>query len=272
MKFRHFFAVRTAAIVLCGLAWVNCAWAREYRPDELIVSDPISAPSAIPTSTAAPTPTVAPTPIVAPTPKVESAVKKPALAIPAGKTPNFQRPLRDIARDLKLPLPLPRGRIVISKAARQLELFDGTRLIKRYRVALGSNPRGPKQRRGDDRTPEGRFTICTRNNRTSAFHIFLGLSYPDVPDIERGLRQGKISPREYQLSRRRLASRSAPLWETRLGGWVGIHGGDDAAFARRRRAQRGRADWTAGCIALSNAQIEEVFAATRLGTSVEIRP
>jgi murein L,D-transpeptidase YafK len=171
-----------------------------------------------------------------------------------------------------LVLPLRNARIVVWKAQRRLELFDGNNLIKTYRVALGSQPTGHKQRQGDGRTPEGQYFICTRNAQTSAFHIFLGLSYPALPDATRGIQNRAITAREYQVIRQRLASRSAPLWRTRLGGWVGIHGGSDANFAQRTTRKRGSNDWTAGCIALTNAEIREIYAATKMGTPVLVKP
>jgi len=180
--------------------------------------------------------------------------------------------LRGAAQRLKLPLPLPDARIVVTKSARRLDLYNGKTLVKSYHVALGSKPTGHKAQRGDGRTPEGQFYICTRNASTSAFHIFLGLSYPALPDAAKAVQKKIISWREYQLIQQRLSSRSVPLWRTRLGGWVGIHGGTDAAFAQRQRKARGTSDWTAGCIALTNREISEIHTATRLGTPVLVRP
>jgi hypothetical protein len=216
----------------------------------------------------------------APEEQAEAAAKlpqRPSGELPTSAPPSTPKPrapesLRAAARRLKLPLPLPQGRVEVDKSARTLELWSGKTLVKRYRVALGPSPVGHKQKQGDGRTPEGRFFICTRNSRTSAFHIFLGLSYPGLPDASRGVAVGKISPREFAAIRSRLASRQAPLWRTRLGGWVGIHGGTNASFAAKIRQKRGHADWTQGCVALSDREIEEIHAATILGTPVDIRP
>ncbi len=180
--------------------------------------------------------------------------------------------LRSIVTRRKLALPLKEANIIIRKADRRLELYSGQTLIKTYRVALGDNPAGHKQRQGDSRTPEGHFYICTRNAKNSAFHIFLGLSYPGVPDAKRAVDSKQITWREYQIINQRLASRGRPPWETKLGGWVGIHGGSDASFAKKMRNQRGKNDWTAGCVALTNQEIAEIHAATVLGTPVEIKP
>ncbi len=180
--------------------------------------------------------------------------------------------LSSIVARMGLTLPLPQARVVILKSQRRLELWSGTRLVKTYNVALGGNPRGAKQKQSDNRTPEGRFKICTRNSTTSAFHVFLGLDYPSLGDAARGVRSGLITPREYQTIRSRLASRQRPLWETRLGGWVGIHGGTGKAYAQKQANKRGRPDWTAGCIAVTDREIEEIHSATKLGTPVWIRP
>jgi lipoprotein-anchoring transpeptidase ErfK/SrfK len=180
--------------------------------------------------------------------------------------------LRQIARAKNLALPLANARIVIDKSQRRLDLFSRDALVKSYRVSLGKNPQGAKASQGDGRTPEGRFYICTRNTTSTAFHIFLGLSYPALPDAQRAVNNKQISWRDYQIINQRLVSRGRPPWETRLGGWVGIHGGTEGSFAQKKMRERGTADWTAGCIGLTDAQIEEIYAATRLGTPVEIKP
>ena len=208
---------------------------------------------------------------------VPTSIETPAATPDATFATPKDLPLRGVAlsvvaQRLKLPLPLPNARIVVLKSQRRLELWNGNQLVKAYYVALGGNPVGAKSRQHDNRTPEGHFRICTRNAATSAFHIFLGLSYPDVPDAARGLNSGAISWREYALIQRRLASRGAPLWETRLGGWVGIHGGTGSPFAQKQAAKRGRNDWTAGCVALTDREIEELYVATKMGTPVWIRP
>ncbi len=191
---------------------------------------------------------------------------------PSKATPRSPRgeTVRAMARRLKLPLPLPKARIEIYKSLRRLDVYSGQVLLKTYSVALGSQPVGAKQHQGDGRTPEGSFRICRRDNLTSNFHIFLGLSYPEVPDAERGLRNNQITPREHQVIRNRLAARSAPPWRTNLGGWIGIHGGTDAAFAQKLKQQRNSPDWTAGCIALTDREIEEIYAATTMGTPVNV--
>jgi len=224
------------------------------------------APQNVPQPSPAPTPE----PTIAP----PAATSQPSPAAPPHESPGEApgESLRAALSRLHLPLPLPQARLVVTKSRRTMELFCGDTLVRTYRVALGANPAGHKQSQGDGRTPEGQFYICTRNDRDSAFHIFLGLSYPALPDATRGVNDKVISWREYQVIRQRLASRGAPLWGTRLGGWVGIHGGTGGAFAQKKSLERGSPDWTAGCIALTDQEIEEVYAATTLGTPVLVKP
>jgi len=136
----------------------------------------------------------------------------------------------------------------------------------RFRAALGREPRGAKERRGDMRTPEGTYRLAGPP-RSSRFHIFLPIDYPAEGDAERALQLGLISSAEHDEI---VAARSAerlPPQDTRLGGNLGIHGegprwqGDSAAV-----------DWTYGCVALADRDIE--FLATRVtpGTPVIIVP
>jgi len=150
-------------------------------------------------------------------------------------------------------------RVVVLKGRRLLHLFDGRRLIKSYSIDLGVSPVGPKMRKDDGRTPEGRFRVVTKNP-DSAFCKFIGLDYPDLPTTNWGLAQGFISPGEANNIRRSLAAGRCPDWGTELGGGIGLHGNG-----------RGT-DWTGGCVALSDEHIEELFSILRIGDPVEILP
>ena len=150
-------------------------------------------------------------------------------------------------------------RAVVLKGRRLLHLFDGQRLIKSYSIDLGVSPVGPKQRKDDGRTPEGRFRVVTKNP-DSPFRRFIGLDYPDLPTTNWGLDQGLISPGEANNIRRSLAAGRCPDWGTALGGGIGLHG------------DRRGSDWTGGCVALSDEHIEELFSVLRIGDPVEILP
>jgi murein L,D-transpeptidase YafK len=130
--------------------------------------------------------------------------------------------------------------------------------VKEYPIGLGSDPIPDKEREGDGRTPEGEFFICTRLAR-SRWHRFLGISYPSQDDARRGLDQGLITETERQAITLAHRHHRQPPWKTRLGGEIGIHGGGSGA------------DWTAGCIALDNDAIEELFPVLPHGTPVQIQ-
>jgi len=146
-----------------------------------------------------------------------------------------------------VPLPPLEGRIdriLIEKDARRLTVYRDGEALRSYRVALGSAPDGDKQRQGDGRTPEGMFHI-DRRNPASTFHLSLGIDYPQAEDVARA-RAGGYSP----------------------GGDIFIHGQPNGYDAFPTLAY----DWTEGCIALSDDEIEELWRVTDIGTEVEIRP
>jgi murein L,D-transpeptidase YafK len=135
-------------------------------------------------------------------------------------------------------------RIVVEKEARRMQLFQDGRVVRTYTVALGFAPTGDKLRQGDGRTPEGEFTINRRNDQ-SAFHLSIGIDYPQQEDLVRA-RAGGYSP----------------------GGDIFIHGQPNAIGDGFRL----RGDWTNGCIAVTNREMREIWAVTPIGTKVEIRP
>ncbi|MCA1566704.1 MAG: L,D-transpeptidase [Acidobacteria bacterium] len=156
-----------------------------------------------------------------------------------------------------LKLPLVNPRVVVSKGKRQLALYAGGAVVRTYRIALGANPSDDKVRQGDRATPEGDFYICVKNARSN-FYLSLGLSYPNAEDAERGLRDKLITRAERNAIVRAIQNKRRPPWNTALGGEIFIHGGGTDG------------DWTWGCVALSNADIKELFDALPLGTSVRI--
>jgi murein L,D-transpeptidase YafK len=158
-----------------------------------------------------------------------------------------------------LELPLLQPRIEVSKRKRQLVLFSNGKVVRVYRVGLGSNPKDDKRTQGDGCTPEGEFYVCSKNPRSS-YYLSLGLSYPNEEDAERGLRGKLISKAQRDQIMRAIRLRSCPPWNTRLGGEVFIHGNGSAT------------DWTLGCVALDNPNMKELFDVIPKGTPVKIRP
>jgi murein L,D-transpeptidase YafK len=137
-------------------------------------------------------------------------------------------------------------RIIVNKARRELLLLHGESLLRSYRIALGRNPVGPKAGEGDGKTPEGRYSIDRRNPKSS-YHLSLHISYPNDSDRDRACERG-VDP----------------------GGDVMIHG------LRNGEGHIGQAhretDWTQGCIAVTDEEMEEIWELVEDGTPIEINP
>ena len=141
---------------------------------------------------------------------------------------------------------LPRiDKVEVYKSERRLELWRQGKLIKSYRISLGGNPIGHKQREGDSRTPEGDYIIDWRNPN-SRFHKSLHISYPNAEDKRRARAQG-VAP----------------------GGDIMIHGLPNGVEAAPMISQF---DWTDGCIAVNNREIEEIWQAVPNGTAITLHP
>ena len=146
--------------------------------------------------------------------------------------------------------PVPPGThadlLVVHKSARRMALYAHGSVVRSYAIALGHDPVGPKRRAGDHRTPEGWYVI-DEHNPNSAFHRSLHVSYPSADDVARAHAAGH-SP----------------------GGDVMIHGTRNGVgwLARLRRP----ADWTDGCIAVSDAEMDELYELVPDGTPIDIQP
>jgi len=135
-------------------------------------------------------------------------------------------------------------RILIEKSSRRMTLIQNGNTVRSYTIALGFAPQGTKVKEGDGKTPEGIFKI-NRRNEHSKFTLSLGLDYPRPADTERA-RKGGYS----------------------AGGDIFIHGQPNGLLSTLKLS----GDWTAGCIALSNQEIQELWQIIPIGTTIEIRP
>ena len=162
-------------------------------------------------------------------------------------------------RDGKSMSELKHPEIVISKKRRSLEVYDDGKLIKTFTIVLGFAPAGDKEVEGDGKTPEGEFYVFTKNPQ-SRFHLSLGLSYPGKDDAKRGLAEGIITRAEHDEIVRAIDAKKMPPQKTALGGEIYIHGGG---------IER---DWTWGCPALKDEEIEVLFHVIPVGTKVTIHP
>ena len=128
--------------------------------------------------------------------------------------------------------------VVVSKKKREMLLLRGESVLRTYRIALGPAPEGPKRQEGDGRTPEGRYTIGRRNAR-SKYHLSLHISYPDAADVARAREAGVDA-----------------------GGDIMIHGLRDGV--------RLEGDWTQGCIAVTDEEMDEIWGLVGEGTPIWI--
>ncbi|MCU0833364.1 MAG: L,D-transpeptidase family protein [Chromatiaceae bacterium] len=139
-------------------------------------------------------------------------------------------------------------KVLVKKAERRLYLLKNDKPFRSYQVSLGSNPVGHKERQGDGRTPEGVYTMTWRNPK-SQFRKALHISYPNANDRVQAERLG-VNP----------------------GGMIAIHGQPRPNAHRELQELLSGDDWTQGCIAVSNMEIDEIWELTREGTLIEIRP
>ncbi|WP_414898943.1 L,D-transpeptidase family protein [Rhodovulum sp. YEN HP10] len=132
-------------------------------------------------------------------------------------------------------------RVVVMKGQRMMYLLHHDQVLKAYPISLGYAPAGPKQVEGDGKTPEGRYHI-DRRNPNSRYHLSVGIDYPNEADIE-----------------------TAKALGMKPGGDIFIHG-------RAKENRRRKDDWTAGCIAVSDSEMEDIYAMVRDGTVIDIFP
>lgn len=135
-------------------------------------------------------------------------------------------------------------RILVEKSARRLTVFRKGKTVRTYTMALGRAPVGPKHVQGDGKTPEGIYRI-DRRNPASSYHLSLGINYPQDADRKR-----------------------AAALDRSPGGDIFLHGQPNTLD----QGLMLKGDWTAGCIALTDAGIEELWRITPIGTEIEIRP
>jgi murein L,D-transpeptidase YafK len=137
--------------------------------------------------------------------------------------------------------------VVVIKSKRLLLLLKDGEIFKTYRVSLGQRPEGHKIASGDQRTPEGRYTLDAKNPK-SKYHLAIHISYPNELDIINAQKRG-VSP----------------------GGEIMIHGLPPKR-SNELKVINGYADWTNGCIALTNPEMEEIWQFVATGTPIEIKP
>ena len=204
------------------------------------------------------------------------------------------KPLVDLLRERGVDLVdgewLPKAAIIVLKSERRLLLHADGRLLKAYRIQLGSQPAGRKRKVGDGRTPEGEYVICG-HNPTSKYYLSLQIDYPNAADVAQGLADGILTPADAAELTASSASGCPPGTDTPLGGNIFIHGQHPKTTEERAKwglwpsdrhdLQLGDIDpatletcydWTLGCIALTNPDIRELYRFVQDGTPIRILP
>ena len=139
-------------------------------------------------------------------------------------------------------------KIIVEKSARKMYLFEKENVVGTYDISLGFNPAGHKKQQGDGKTPEGRYTISSKNSK-SKYHLSLAISYPSSEDILNA-RKKQVNP----------------------GGDIVIHGYPNHYPEWLANIVLKNKDWTNGCIGVTNDEIEQIWSYVKEGTIIEIRP
>ncbi|MDB6060242.1 MAG: hypothetical protein JWM78_345 [Verrucomicrobiaceae bacterium] len=137
--------------------------------------------------------------------------------------------------------------VLVRKSEKTLYLLHNGKIVKRYHIMLGPKPKGPKLLEGDERTPEGAY-ILDRKNPNSGFYKSIRVSYPNLTDLER-----------------------AQKYNVEPGNNIMIHGMKNQ-WDEKTMARAEKFNWTNGCIAVKNSDMEEIWEAVDVGTPIDIQP
>jgi len=157
-------------------------------------------------------------------------------------------------------------RVLIDTETDSLKVMQGDRVIKSYEnIAIGRYGKTYFKIRGDNKTPLGQFRIGWMK-KSARYYRFFGLTYPDLPAADRALVDGRIDESQWQAIRRASEAGKTPSQRTPLGGQIGIHG-----IGSGDRQVHQEFNWTNGCIAITNEEIDELLQWVKVCTPVEIR-
>lgn len=155
-------------------------------------------------------------------------------------------------------------KVVIYKSKHTLEVWDGTVLMARLQISIGKGDEGPKQKNGDNKTPEGNYYIC-KTSDSGKYYKSLFLSYPNADDATAGLNAGLITQTQCDGIANSIEAKKQPAWDTALGGEIAISGTGTIGQGKT-------GDWTIGNVAVSDSDMDYLWKYIKNGTDVEINP
>ncbi len=158
--------------------------------------------------------------------------------------------------------------IVISKSKQELSIINGNKTIKNYRIAYGKGGNGTKRLLGDKKTPVGVYKIVDFKG-DSKFYYFMHIDYPNLLDAWYGYKNKVISAEEFKDIANAYKTKQTPPQDTPLGGYIGIHGLGE--MTEQKLLIHNGHNWTEGCIALTNEQINDLRKYVDIGTKVVIK-
>ena len=169
---------------------------------------------------------------------------------------------------ISLPTNAEEYQILIHKNDRELILKKSNEIIKKYHVATGKGGKGTKRKRGDSKTPLGVYQI-SKLNKSNRFHYFIQLDYPNLIDAWYGFKNEIIDGNDFKRIAHAYKKREFPPQDTNLGGQIGIHG--IGKITKQKLSIHQEINWTNGCIALTNDDINDLIRYIKIGTTVVIK-
>ena len=160
-------------------------------------------------------------------------------------------------------------RVVVTKSTRELKLMKGNTVVKKYTISYGKGHGLTKRRIGDNNTPTGRYRIV-KFKPDSKFSFFMQLDYPNLLDAWYGYKDNIISSNDFKNIAVAFKNHDMPPQNTPLGGYIGIHGLGEVSTEQLKIHLRN--NWTDGCIALKNEEINELKRYVSIGTPIIIKP
>lgn len=157
--------------------------------------------------------------------------------------------------------------LVISKSLQEMRIMNGDEIVKQFYVAHGRGGKGTKKKQGDKKTPLGTYEIVALKD-SDKFHYFMHINYPSLPDTWAGYKDGIINADELHAITTAIKKNDVPPQNTKLGGFIGLHG--LGRTTKKKLAIHNALNWTEGCIAMTNEQIDHLRKYARVGTKIVI--